>query len=175
MKNFLFIGLLLLLSACSQTTTLYLVRHAEKQAPSNANGMMAGDVDLTDAGQARALVLVDSLSGKRVAAVYATPYKRTQQTVQPVADAKMLPVRIYPANQLASNALVDSLSLTKGKTYLVAGHSNTVPDMIRHLGLSLSFSGNIPENDFDNLFIITINKNGKRLEQKTYGALSPGM
>lgn len=173
MRNLLFIGLYLFLTACSSTTTLYIVRHAEKQTPSGT--MMGSDVDLTAAGQARALILADSLAGKRVTAVYATPYKRTQQTVQPVADAKRLPVRIYPANQPASNALVDSLSLQKGKTFVVAGHSNTVPDMIRHLGFSLPFVGNIPEDDYDNLFKITFDKKGKLLEMKTYGPVSPGM
>ena len=157
--------------ACSPVTTIYLVRHAEKSTTSST--MMAGDMDLSAAGNARAAVLSDSLSGKRIAAMFATPLQRTQQTLQPLANVKGLVIKQYPATQVASNALLDSLSLIKGKIFVIAGHSNTVPEMIRHLGLPLSFAGNIPENDFDNLFVITIKNNEKKLVQKTYGVISP--
>jgi 2,3-bisphosphoglycerate-dependent phosphoglycerate mutase len=46
-----------------------------------------------------------------------------------------------------------------GKTVLVAGHSNTVLEIIRELegGSIPSFS----ESEFDNLFIVTVYKAGK--------------
>lgn len=157
------------LTACSSTTTIYLVRHAEKKAQDPNAGMMSNDVDLSDAGQARAQVLRDSLAGKKINAIYATTYKRTQQTVQPTAQSKGLVVKQYTASQPASDALVDSLIAIKGKTFLVAGHSNTVPAMVRHLGLPCSFAGNIPETDFDNMFIITVKKGVKSVKEKTYG------
>jgi 2,3-bisphosphoglycerate-dependent phosphoglycerate mutase len=164
---------LIMLTACSSTTTIYLVRHAEKQPQNSNGGMQSNDVALSDSGLARAQVLRDSLAGKKITAVYATTYKRTQQTVEPTAQSKGLTVKQYTASQPASDALVDSLVAVKGKTFLVSGHSNTVPAMVRHLGLPCSFTGNIPDNDYDNLFIITVKKGVRTVKQTTYGAPSP--
>ena len=72
-----------LLSSCS--TTIYVVRHAEKQTGVN-NSMMSADPDLTDAGKARAKKMAEMLASKSITAVYATPYKRTQQTAEPTAQ-----------------------------------------------------------------------------------------
>ena len=61
-------------------TTIILVRHAEKIIdPSN------NDVDLSPAGQARAHEIVRRFGDAGVNAIYATQYKRTQQTVKPLA------------------------------------------------------------------------------------------
>lgn len=161
------------LGACSHTTTIYLVRHAEKQVQDPNVMMQPNDVELSAAGHARAGVLRDSLSGKRLNGVFATTIRRTQQTVEPAAFAKNLTVIQYAATQPAANALMDSLVLIKGKTFVVAGHSNTVPAMVRHLGLPCSFTGNIPDDDYDNLFIITVKNGVKMVRQTTYGAPSP--
>jgi phosphohistidine phosphatase SixA len=169
MRIFYSLLVLTLLTACTSTTTIYLVRHAEKLPQDPSAGMMSNDVGLSEAGLARALVLRDSLAAKNIHAVYATTYKRTQQTVQPTAQSKGLVVKQYTASQPASDALMDSLIAIKGKTFLVSGHSNTVPAMVRHLGLPCSFAGNIPESDFDNLFIITVKKGVKSIQEKTYG------
>jgi hypothetical protein len=45
--------------------------------------------------------------------------------------------------------------------------------MVRHLGLPCSFTGNIPDNDYDNMFIITIKKGVKTVRETSYGAISP--
>jgi hypothetical protein len=59
----------------------------------------------------------------------------------------------------------------------VVGHSNTIPQMILHINLNPGFTGNIADNDFDNLFIILKKtKWGKTklsLVKKTYGKISP--
>ncbi len=171
MKHFVAImAMFFLLSACS-STTIYVVRHAEKAPPDATTG---NDVNLSAAGQQRAIALKQTLQAENMAAVFATQFRRTQQTVKPLADAKTLPVIIYQAN--TGNALLDSLAQIKGKKYLVAGHSNTVPAMVRSLGLQTSFSGDIQENDYDNLFVIKISWGSKRsirLTEKTYGAPSP--
>jgi phosphohistidine phosphatase SixA len=165
--------LLVSLWACSPTTTIYLVRHAEKQVQDPNVMMLPNDVELSAAGHARARVLKDSLHGKKLNGVYATTIRRTQQTVEPTAHAKGLIVIPYAATQPAANALIDSLVSIKGKTFAVAGHSNTVPAMVRHLGLPCSFSGNIPDDDYDNYFIITVKKGVKTVRETTYGAISP--
>src|SRR5882724_305486 len=73
-------------------TTVIVVRHAEKNIePSNP------DPDLSPAGQARAQELSRMFGDAGVNAIYATQYKRTQQTVKPLADKLGL-----PANQVNS-------------------------------------------------------------------------
>jgi len=169
MRIVAFLLISFLLTSCS--TTIYVVRHAEKAAP---DATMNSDVNLSAAGQARAQALKQTLSADKLSAVYATQYKRTQQTVQPTAADKGLSVNIYQA--AAGNTLLDTLSKIRGKKYLVAGHSNTVPSMIRSLGLTLSFTGDIPENDYDNLFVIRVKWGSTktiRVAERTYGLISP--
>lgn len=164
---------IILLGSCISTTTIYLVRHAEKQVQDPNKPVPSNDVLLSDSGRLRAGVLRDSMQPKALKGVFATTIRRTQQTVEPTAFAKGLAVRQYAATQPAADALLDSLLAIKGKKFLVAGHSNTVPAMVRHLGLPCSFTGNIPDNDYDNMFIITIKKGVKSVREATYGAISP--
>src|SRR4030088_2657357 len=68
-------------------TTVILIRHAEKMVDPNNT-----DPDLSPAGQARAQELVRMFGDAGINAIYATQYKRTQQTVRPLADKLGLPV-----------------------------------------------------------------------------------
>ena len=71
----------------------------------------------------------------------------------------------------------DSLALKlltqKHKRFLICGHSNTVPQLIKAVGLNSGIEGNIADNDFDNLFIITkkwrFGKIKLSLEKRIYG------
>ncbi|MES2645510.1 MAG: histidine phosphatase family protein [Bacteroidota bacterium] len=157
--------------ATSCSTTIYVVRHAEKQATSN--NMMSADPELSDAGKKRALALADALASKKFTALYATPYKRTQQTAEPLTVAASLPIKTYAANK--GEVLIDSLSNKKNKTYLVIGHSNTLLPMLRKLGLQPSLK-EINDDDYDNLYEVRIKRfAGKKitLTEKTYGQVSP--
>jgi phosphohistidine phosphatase SixA len=173
MRSFIFILATFLWCSCSSTTTIYLVRHAEKQVQDPNVMMLPNDVELSEAGHSRARVLADSLRNKPVNAIFATTIRRTQQTVEPTAAAKGLTVKQYAATQPSADALLDSLVLIKGKAFVIAGHSNTIPAMVRHLGLPCSFTGSIPDNDYDNLFIVTIKNGVKAVRETTYGAISP--
>lgn len=173
MRQLVAIAFALFFCSCSSTTTIYLVRHAEKQAQDPNKPIPPNDVELSDSGHVRARVLRDSMQPRALKGIFATTVVRTQQTVEPTAAAKGLTVKLYPATQPAADALVDSLSAIKGKVFLVAGHSNTVPAMVRHLGLPCSFAGNIPDNDYDNMFIITIKKGVKTVKETTYGRPTP--
>lgn len=134
-------------------TTVILVRHAEKNIePSNPNP------NLSPAGQARAQELVRVLSGSGVTAIYATQYVRTQQTVQPLATAMGLPVTQIDSGN--TNELVRQITtLHRGGVVFLAGHNNSVPAIIAALG-----GGNypvIPDSDYDNMFVVTIDRLGK--------------
>jgi broad specificity phosphatase PhoE len=142
-----------LLSA--QQTTVILVRHAEK-----VDG--AGDVALTDAGKARAARLADLLRNAGVSAIYSTPYARTKDTAQPIAQALGLEVTVTPAPAgaaFAQSVAERILRENKGKTVLVVGHSNTTPDVVKALGAPAVPP--IPDSEYDNLFVVQIDAGGK--------------
>ena len=139
------------------TTTIIFVRHAEK-ATSPAN-----DPGLNDAGRRRAaelarqLVDADVVAG--IDAIYSTPYRRTVETAKPIADALDLPVSSYDASN--TETIIDEIIKDhKGKIILVVGHSNTVPQMIGNMGASKNVAP-IAENEYDNLFLVTIPWFGK--------------
>jgi broad specificity phosphatase PhoE len=139
------------------TTTIIFVRHAEKAATP------ADDPGLSAAGQRRVAELTRQLRDADVVAgidaVYSTPFRRTQETAQPIADALDLPINIYdPADTEA--VLERILKEHKGKIILVVGHSNTVPVLIANLGASKKVPP-IHENEYDNIYLISIPWFGK--------------
>jgi broad specificity phosphatase PhoE len=170
MKHFAVCALVMLLTSCS--TTIYLTRHAEKEL--GVGGAMAStDPPLTPDGLQRAKVLADSLTGDRLSGVFATPTLRTQQTAAPTARIMARPVITYGAN--GGDMLIDSLVRQKQRRFLVVGHSNTVPAMLRHIGLNPSMQ-TIDDADYDNLVVVKIKwLLGRKmtLTEKTYGKVSP--
>lgn len=146
-------------------TTVILVRHAEKNIEPNNP-----DPDLSPAGQARARELVRVLGVAGVNAIYGTQYKRTQQTAKPLADSLGLPVNVIDAKK--TQDLVNSIrTANRGQTILVVGHSNSVPEIIAGLG-----GGSVPEvpdSDYDNMFIVEIYKSGSaKVTRIKYGGAS---
>lgn len=128
-------------------TTALVVRHAERSNDS-----------LNQQGLARADKLAHVASDAGVVAIYATEYQRTQQTAQPLATLLGIPVTQYSA--LDVEGLVNQvLSNHAGEVVLIVGHSNTVPDIIVEFGGS-PIDPLDEEEDFDNLFIVTVYRNG---------------
>jgi broad specificity phosphatase PhoE len=150
-------------------TTVILVRHAEKKIePSNP------DPDLAPEGVERAQEIARVFGGAGINAIYATQYKRTQQTVKPLSDNTGVPVTLLDANQ--TNELLKRIQTTyRGQTIFIAGHNNTVPAIVSEL------SGEtypvIPESEYDNLYIVTIYRTGKaKVIKLKYGKSStPGV
>jgi len=139
------------------TTTIIFVRHAEKATEP------ADDPGLTDAGRRRVaeltrqLVDADVVAG--VDAIYSTPFRRTQETAQPLAAALDLPINTYDPSD-TEVVLETILRNHKGKIILVVGHSNTVPVLIANLGASKKVPP-IHESEYDNIYIISIPWFGK--------------
>lgn len=139
------------------TTTIIFVRHAEKeQSPPD-------DPALSEAGRRRVaeltrqLVEADVVAG--VDAIYSTPYKRTLQTVQPLAEALDLPVHRYDPDD--NEAVLETILRNhKGKIILVVGHSDTIPGLIADLGASKKVPP-IADNEYDNIYIVSIPWFGK--------------
>src|SRR6185503_8335864 len=103
-------------------------------------------------------------------AIYATQYKRTQETVKPLADRTGVQAKLVEANQ--TDELVKQLQTTnRGQTIFIAGHNNTLPAIVS--ALSGEKYPNIPESEYDNLYIVTIYRFGKaRVVKLRYGKAS---
>lgn len=145
-----------------QVTTVMLIRHAEpgQTPPTNPS--------LNAAGQARAQTLRHVAGSAGVAAIFATELTRTQETVQPLATQLGLTVTQLPAADVAG--LVSQIRTNhRGQVVLVAGHSNTVPQIIQELGGGMVTIG---EGEFDNLFVVTIHWKRVKLLRLKYGSAS---
>jgi broad specificity phosphatase PhoE len=106
-----------------------------------------------------------------ITAIYATQYKRTQQTVKPLADK--LGLRVSQVEAAKTPELVKQLRARKsGEVIFIAGHNNSVPEIIAALGgpqLPI-----IPETEFDNLYILTLQSDGSaKLLKLKYGSSLP--
>jgi len=141
------------------TTTVIFVRHAEKAAEPADNPALSAAGRRRAAELARQLVDADVIPGFGVDAVYSTPYRRTEETAKPVADALGLPVISYDAAD-TELFIEDLVREYKGKIILVVGHSNTVPEMIGGMGASKNVRP-IAENEYDNIYIVSIPWFGK--------------
>ncbi len=115
----------------------------------------------------RAQALASTLKGKGVNAVYATEFKRTQQTAKPTAQAVGVDVIII--NNADRPTLIErAKSAPMGSAVLIVGHSNTVPDIVREL-TGEAVDG-ISENEFDNLYEVVFEADGqKHLVRSKYG------
>lgn len=148
--------------------TVILVRHAEKKIePENK------DPDLSPAGLARAQELARIFSNTGITAIYATQFKRTQETVKPLADKLGLAVTQVEAKK--TTELVKQIRARNGgQVIFIAGHNNSVPEIIAALGgpqLPI-----IPETEFDNLYILTVQGEGSaKLLKLKYGSGQPVM
>jgi broad specificity phosphatase PhoE len=153
----------LLPGAAVQTTTVYVVRHAEK-ADNTANP------PLSAAGQARAQELARVLGDDEIDAIFVTSFIRTQQTGAPVAAANGIQVEQYPAGNAQS--VVDTILADHvGDRVLVVGHSNTVDDIAA--GLGAGGLSDLGEDQFDRLFVIHRLGNVTHLDRLRFGAEAP--
>jgi phosphohistidine phosphatase SixA len=128
--------------------TYYVVRHAEKAAPS---ADMASDPPLSDKGRARAEALREYLSSRSIGAVYTTNTIRARTTAQPVSSHFRLPLTTY--GPLPDSSFITMLK-SKRKNSLIVGHSNTVDDIVNGLAGGIKVPGDLSDNSYDNLFEI---------------------
>ena len=144
-------------------TTVILIRHAEKNIEPNNN-----DPDLSPAGMSRAQELARIFGDSGINAIYATQYKRTQETVKPLADRLGLPVNLVDSKK-TPELIKQLLSDHRGQTILVAGHNNSVPEIIAALGGPTYPM--IPDTEYNNLYLVTVYRTGKaKVVKMKYGA-----
>jgi broad specificity phosphatase PhoE len=141
------------------TTTIIFVRHAEKVANPDDNPGLSAAGEARVAELTRQLVDADVVAG--VDAIYVTPYRRSVETAQPLAEALELPIRRYdPDPEQYEAVLEEILRNHKGEIILIVGHSNTIPGLIAELGASKNVPP-IAEDEYDNVYIISIPWFGK--------------
>ncbi|WP_064196326.1 MULTISPECIES: histidine phosphatase family protein [Emticicia] len=163
-----FIILALILSSCK--STFYIARHAEK-VDNSANP------PLSTLGKERAEDLKQALLNKQITDIYSTNFLRTQNTSKPLADALGKQIKVYAASPADSmRVFIERLKTMKGKKVLIVGHSNTCKYVVNGLLEKDTLRSDIPDNDFDNLYIIERNffpVRKMRFFAKTYGKTSP--
>jgi len=144
---YLILSLFLITSLYSQeaTTTIYLIRHAEKADNSK-------DPELSAAGTTRAQKWAQYFKDKPIDYFFVTQYQRTVLTAWPIAEAQ--DKHLFQAYD-PTLPLMGLANKYRGKTLLITGHSNTIPAAINEL-LGSEVYQDIPETEFGNLYIITI-------------------
>ena len=147
------------------STVILVVRHAERNdlescSPATVKGRPNPTLALTAGVSARAQALAHVGGEDSIAAIYASEFCRTQQTVQPLAN--QLGVTVNVVDQFEADGAtvnVDGLieriwANNKGQVVLVVGHNNTVPVIVEELsGISIEA---INETDFDNLYMVVV-------------------
>lgn len=146
-------------ASAGPATTVYVLRHAEKGTGPNPA--------LTANGARRANSLAHLLEDHPVAAVFTSPYRRTRQTVAPLASSVGLTPEVLPADAVPT-LVRQILRNYRGRTVVVVGHSNTVPRMLRQLGVADAVV--LQADDYGDLFVVRIDANGAaRLERRRFG------
>jgi len=151
-------------SAFAQKSTIWIVRHAEKDT---STGQNTDDPSLSIEGKARAEALAKKLKRQNIKAIYVTKFKRTGETARPLAvRAKILP-RVY-GDDLKKFAETISKNFS-GQNVLVIGHSNTLMPLLDAFGAEMPFTA-LAEDDYDMLFKLTKHDSGEvELEITYYG------
>ena len=139
----------------ANSTTVVVIRHAEKEAGSLV------DPPLSAAGETRAALLASMFGGQgtgRIDAIYVSPTIRARATAAPLA-ARLgeLPV-VAPADD-AQDLAKRVLREHSGGRVLIIGHLNTVPKIVA----ALSGRNDIPEineHDYGTLYVVTVPRIG---------------
>ncbi len=153
----------IIFSSC--TRHIYIVRHAEKIAPTDSLAKnMGSDLPLSEAGKVRSLVLKDELKHKHIKHIYSTNTIRTISTAEPLSHVKNIPIEKYKS----MDSLVAIVKNQKGNT-LIVGHSNTVDDLVNKICGEVKVPADLKDGEYDNLFIITVKKKKMLFKRKKYG------
>ena len=145
----LLIALLAIARPASAQEAIYVVRHAERADQS-------ADSALSTAGVGRSYKLRDMLHDAGITKIFTSPLRRAIDTAAPLASE--VHVKSQPFADAA--ALIEAVAASGPRDrVLVVGHSNTVPAVVRALHVDAAIT--LTEDDYDNLFIIIPQKEGR--------------
>lgn len=129
-----------------QTTTVYLVRHAEKHLDQGK------DPELTEEGIRRSMRWADVFSNQVLDSIYSTKTKRTLNTALPIAESQNKQVVLMEA--MPTN-LFELIAKHHGQSILMVGHSNTLPGLVNAM-IGEERYADLDESNFSTLFIVTV-------------------
>lgn len=130
-------------TAPTPARTIILVRHAEKQSDEK-------DAVLSELGHARARCLAHTLGDAAITHAFTTEFQRTQETLAPlVAKHQLTPIVI--AAEKSDDLVANLRGLPPAAIAVVAGHSNTIPDVLVELGIERLAFGH---DDYDWMFVV---------------------
>jgi broad specificity phosphatase PhoE len=141
---------------------IFIVRHAERETGQ-------GDDPLSAAGRARAERLATMLRDAGITHVFTSDRRRTVETGAPVARGAMImsfvialpesaPSGGDPAQRQVDLTVQSVKEAPAFSRVLIVGHSNTVPLLLKALGVTEAIT--LPDTEFDNLFIVTLRGSG---------------
>ncbi len=141
------------------STVVILVRHAEKRTDDPK------DPSLSEAGVKRADALAKMLSEAGVTHLFSSEYRRTRETLAPLASRLGKKVREVSA-RTPEDQVAAIRGLPAGSVAVVAGHSNTVPELVRLLGGEVSglidtgHGPMISDASYDRMFLVILSAAG---------------
>lgn len=135
------------------TTTIVVVRHAEKQVGA------ISDAPLSPPGEQRAVRLAqmfgDGVKFGRVKKVYVTDTRRTQQTAADLVQRLGVKPEVVDGKTSPSDLARRVLRENRGGLALIIGHSNTVPEIVD----ALAHTEKVPpigDEEFDTMYVVTV-------------------
>ena len=138
------LALLIIPTVAAAQGAVFVVRHAER-ADASADSLLSG------VGETRAIHLATILKDAGITQIFTTDRRRTVQTAAPLAAVLQLTPTALPASDL--EALFTRLrDATPHDRVLVIGHSNTLPEILRRVGVTTSVA--IGDTEYDNLFMV---------------------
>jgi len=159
----------MIVASCS-SVKYYVVRHAEKETASTGTTMSTpNDPPLSAAGRVRAIELREALKNKGIQYIFSTNTTRTISTAEPLNELEgTTNIELYNTKDSLDFLIAKLKAIKKGNS-LIVGHSNTVDDIVNKLVGETKVPKDLPDSEYDNLYIVT--KKGKhyRFENKTYG------
>ena len=129
-----------------EPVVVYLVRHAEKADDGTDDPPARHCPDGFGMQTLKALLTDVSLTH-----IHTTDWKRTRDTARPFAEEAGVELTMYDPREL--EALAAEIKAAPGR-HLVAGHSNTTPQLVAALGGDPG--GEIDDLEYDRLYILVI-------------------
>ncbi len=164
LKRILFLAVIFLVvnNCIAQSTTIWIVRHAEK----DTSAVQKRDPNLNEIGKQRALDLAAYLKGQEPDMIFSTNTKRTRQT----AANFTAKINTYDPTLLREfGERIRDFQI--GKKILIVGHSNTVLETIESLGGARPIAV-LTDDDYDYIFKLSLSKEGNIVTQMLhYGVL----
>jgi 2,3-bisphosphoglycerate-dependent phosphoglycerate mutase len=168
MKLIQILFIAILFCSCN-TSTYYIVRHAEKRLDQGNNP------SLTEQGFQRAQDLNTYFGASKPNRIFVSTLQRTQLTAAPTATAAGVTPLIYNHQiQDSLNLMLLNLVLQDRKKVLVVSHTDAIPKIVK--ALSNVDIGIMADNDYNNMYIIRLRKKGRKIVSftaTTYGQASP--